>query len=57
MKARIPVSLKRETKKEISRLAMNEYEKVRSKETEDITRRVFKTMFYVLNQKFGFWPR
>lgn len=54
MKARIPVNIKRETKKEINRLVVSEYEKIRGKETEDITRRVFKTMFYVLNQKFGF---
>lgn len=54
MKARIPVNIKREAKKEILRLVNNEYSKVRNKENEDITRRIFKTMMFVLNQDFGF---
>lgn len=54
MKARIPVNIKREAKKEILRLVNNEYSKVRNKENEDITRRIFKTMMFVLKQDFGF---
>ena len=44
----------RSEKKEILRLVNNEYSKVKSKENEDITRRIFKTMMFVLNQNFGF---
>lgn len=54
MKARVPMNFKREAKKEILRLVNNEYSKVRNKENEDITRRIFKTMMFVLNQDFGF---
>lgn len=54
MKARVSTNFKRETKKEIQRLAENAYNKVRDKENVDITRRIFKTMIFILNQKFGF---
>lgn len=54
MKARVPVNIKRETKKEIVRLVNNEYNKVRDKENKGLTRRLFKTMLFVLNQEFGF---
>lgn len=54
MKARIPVKLKREALAEINRLADREYQKVKDKETVDITRRIFKTMIFALHQDFGF---
>lgn len=54
MKARIPVKLKREALAEINRIADREYQKVKDKETADITRRIFKTMIFALYQDFGF---
>lgn len=54
MKARIPVKLKREALAEINRLADREYQKVKDKETADITRRIFKTIIFALHQDFGF---
>ena len=57
MKARVPVNVKREMKQEISRLVENEYNKVRDKENQDITRRIFKTVLFVLHKGFGFGHR
>lgn len=54
MKARIPVKLKREAMAEINRLADREYQKVKDKEINDLTRRIFKTMIFALYQDFGF---
>lgn len=54
MKARIPVKLKREAITEINRLADREYQRVKEKEINDLTRRIFKTMIFALYQDFGF---
>lgn len=54
MKARIPVRLKKETMAEINRIADKEYQKIKDKETKDITRRIFKTMIFALHKDFGF---
>ena len=54
MKARIPVKLKREAMAEINRLADREYQKVKDKEINDLTRRIFKTIVFALHKDFGF---
>lgn len=54
MKARIPVKLKREAMAEINRLADREYQKVKEKEINDLTRRIFKTIVFALHKDFGF---
>lgn len=54
MKARIPVKLKREAMAEINRLADREYQKVKNKEINDLTRRIFKTIVFALHKDFGF---
>ena len=54
MKARIPVKLKREAMAEINRLADREYQKVKDKEINDLTRRIFKTIVFALYKDFGF---
>ena len=53
MKARVPVlsaKRKQEAVKELER----EYEKVRDKERQDMTRRIIKVILYVLHERFGF---
>lgn len=54
LKARIPVKLKREAMAEINRLADREYQKVKNKEINDLTRRIFKTIVFALHKDFGF---
>jgi len=54
MKARIPVKLKREAMAEINRLADREYQKVKDKEINDLTRRIFKIIVFALHKDFGF---
>lgn len=54
MKARIPIKLKREAMAEINRLADREYQKVKDKEINDLTRRIFKTIVFALHKGFGF---
>mgnify|MGYP004728598049 CR=1 FL=1 len=54
LKARIPVKLKREAMAEINRLADREYQKVKDKEINDLTRRIFKTIVFALHKDFGF---
>lgn len=54
MKARIPVKLKREAMAEINRLADREYQTVKDKEINDLTRRIFKTIVFALYKDFGF---
>lgn len=54
MKARIPVKLKKEAMAEINRLADREYQKVKDKEINDLTRRIFKTIVFALHKDFGF---
>ena len=54
MKARIPVKLKIEAMAEINRLADREYQKVKDKEINDLTRRIFKTIVFALHKDFGF---
>lgn len=54
MKARIPVRLKREAMAEINRLADREYQKVKDKEINDLTKRIFKTIVFALHKDFGF---
>lgn len=54
MKARIPVKLKKEAMAEINRLADREYQKVKDKEINDLTRRIFKTIVFALYKDFGF---
>jgi hypothetical protein len=54
LKARIPVKLKREAMAEINRLADREYQKVKDKELNDLTRRIFKTIVFALHKDFGF---
>lgn len=54
MKARIPVKLKKEVMAEINRLADREYQKVKDKEINDLTRRIFKTIVFALYKDFGF---
>lgn len=45
MKARIPVKLKREAMAEINRLADREYQKVKNKEINDLTRRILRRLY------------
>jgi hypothetical protein len=54
LKARIPVKLKKEAMAEINRLADREYQKVKDKEINDLTRRIFKTIVFALHKDFGF---
>lgn len=54
LKARIPVKLKREAMAEINRLADREYQKVKDKEINDLTRQIFKTIVFALHKDFGF---
>lgn len=54
MKARIPVKLKQETIKEAKRVARSAYQEIQEKEAKDITRRIFKTMLFVLHKDFSF---
>lgn len=54
MKARIPVKLKKEAMAEINRLADREYQKIKDKEINDLTRRIFKTIVFALHKDFGF---
>lgn len=52
MKAIIPVTSKQ--KRLIHDEMIREYQKVAEKEREDMTRRICKTMIFVLNSQFGF---
>lgn len=52
MKARIPVT--NAQRKVIEQEVKLAYERNRQKEAEDLTRRLFKTMIFVLHNEFGF---
>lgn len=52
MKARIPLTANQQ--KRIHDEMLREYQKVAEVERNDITRRVCKTMIYILNRYFGF---
>lgn len=52
MKARIPIT--NAQKRLVREEARREYKKIAEKEREDMTRRICKTILFVLNRDFGF---